>query len=146
MTGSRNIEIPPHEFQVLRKYLEENGGTLIADCGSGNWDRSFRRFIAQLYPDKPLVNIPDDDLIYRFPYPFPNGAPPLWHHGGNRALGIRSQGRWTVFYHPGDVNDAWKTGHSGLDPQLAERAYKLGVNLVYYSFCNWDEVQRKTRK
>ena len=42
--------------------------------------------------------------------------------------------RWVVFYHPGDINDAWKDGHSGAAPQVADQAYKLGVNVIYYAF------------
>ena len=55
----------------------------------------------------------NDDIIYRQPFVFPNGAPRLWHHSGNRALGLKHNGRWVVFYHQGDIYDAWKTGHSG---------------------------------
>jgi hypothetical protein len=80
------------------------------------------------------------------PYVFPNGAPPLWHHGGNRALGAKHKNRWVVFYHPGDINDAWKTGHSGMDPQLANGAIEIGVNVVYYSFTHYLEMTRKYRK
>jgi len=80
------------------------------------------------------------------PYAFPNGAPPLWHHGGMDALGIKHKGRWVVFYHPGDINDAWKAGHSGLRPELAKGAFQMGVNIVYYSFTHYLEQTRKYRK
>ena len=39
-----------------------------------------------------------------------------------------------VYYHPGDVKDAWKDGHSGASEQVADQAYKLGVNVIYYAF------------
>lgn len=55
-------------------------------------------------------------------------------HGGNRALGVKIDGRWAVFYHPGDINDAWKDGHSGAAKEVANQAYKLGVNVMYYAF------------
>jgi len=33
-----------------------------------------------------------------------------------------------------DLNDAWKTGHSGVAPEQAAHAYKLAVNIVNYAF------------
>jgi len=90
--------------------------------------------------------IPDDDPIFQYPYSFPNGAPPLWHHGGWRALGIKRGTRWAVFYHPGDINDAWKTGHSGVSPSIAKNSMNLGINIVYHAFTHYLELTRKYRK
>jgi hypothetical protein len=119
---------------------------LLADCGGPRWDGSFRRFIQEVFPDKQLVNIPDDDQIFRLPFTFTNGAPPLWHHGGWRALGIRHQDRWAVFYHPGDLNDAWKHGYSGLDKETGERALQLGFNIWFYALTQYDKLTAKYRK
>ncbi len=145
MTGSGAINVPNSDVKVLREYLLE-GGMLFADAGSPAFDRAFRDFASALFPDKRLLDIADDDAIYQTPFVFPNGAPPLWHHGGMRALGMKHKDRWIVFYHPGDVNDAWKSGHSGLRPELAKAAFQLGVNIVYYAFTNYLEQTRKYRK
>jgi hypothetical protein len=99
-----------------------------------------------VFPDRQLVTIADDDPIFQTPFVFANGAPPLWHHGGNKALGVKHQKRWAVFYHPGDVNDAWKTGYSGMGRALAEQSYNLGVNVVYHAFTNYLDMTRKYRK
>src|ERR1039458_75747 len=88
-------------------------------------------------PPRQLSVIADDDPIFQVPWPFPNGAPPLWHHGGHRALGVKYKDRWIVFYHPGDLHDAWKTGSSGLDSEKAKAAIELGINVVYYSFTHY---------
>ncbi|MBM4144154.1 MAG: DUF4159 domain-containing protein [Lentisphaerae bacterium] len=144
MTGDGGINVPAGEIRIMRDYLN-NGGMLFADCGSPRWDRSFRGFVQQLFPGESLLVIADDDPLFQVPYAFPNGAPPLWHHGGNRALGIKHTGRWVLFYHPGDINDAWKTGHSGLDPKLAEGATQMGVNIVYYAFTHYLELTKKYR-
>ncbi len=56
------------------------------------------------------------------------------------------EGRWVVFYHPGDLNDAWRDGHNDVAPQVAEQAYRLGVNVIYYAFTNYLAVTRKYRK
>ncbi len=134
ITGRGNINISSREAKILREYCEREGGMLFIDNGGGHFGPSVRRMLARVFPGKNLVDIANDDPIYQAPFVFPDGAPPFWHHDGNRALGIRHEGRWVVFYHPGDINDAWKDGHSGAAPQVADQAYKLGVNIIYYAF------------
>ncbi len=105
---------------------------LIADAGSAEFDRSFRSFIRQVFPDKPLLDIADDDMLYQLPYGFPNGAPAFWHHGGRRAMGLKHDGRWIVFYHPGDMNDAWTSpGYSDVTPEMRDAAMHLGVRILF---------------
>lgn len=145
MTGQGSISMSQGDIQTLRNYLL-GGGLLFADAGSRKFHESFRSLASQLFPNQPLRVIADDDPLFQFPFSFPNGAPPLWHHGGNRALGIKQGDRWVLFYHPGDVNDAWKTGHSGLDPDLAQGAFQLGINIVYYAFTHYLEETREYRK
>ena len=94
----------------------------------------------------PFKIIADDDPIFQIPFAFPNGAPSLWHHGGYKAKGVKYRGRWIVFYHPGDINDAWKTGHSGMERDKAQGAFHMGVNIIYYSFMNYLRETRKYRK
>jgi hypothetical protein len=66
--------------------------------------------------------------------PISNVAPVLWHHSGMRALGIKHHGRWVVFYHQGDINDAWQEGGSGVEAGTRRAAFKMGINVVCYSF------------
>jgi len=145
LTGDGNIGTSGSDVQVLRNYLL-GGGLLFADAGSRRFHDSFRGLMEQVFPGQPLRVIADDDPIFQFPFSFPNGAPPLWHHGGTGAMGIKHRDRWVVFYHPGDINDAWKTGHSGLQSELAEGAYHMGVNIVYYSFTHYLEETKQYRK
>ena len=146
MTGDGGINVSASDMQALREYLLD-GGLLFCNCASAQFDRSFRSFIQQVLPGNPLLVIADDDPIFQVPYSFPNGAPPLWHHGGFRALGIKYNGRWVVFYHPGDILDAWATGHAGItDRNLVTESYDLGVNVIYYSFTHYLELTRKYRK
>lgn len=134
LTGSRGINVSNLEVQQLRKYLVDEGGMLFIDNGGGHFGRSVRNLLSRIFPDKRLIDIPNDDPVFRQPYSFQDGAPPFWHHDGTRALGIRVGDRLAVFYHPGDINDAWKDGHSGASPQVAEQAYRLGINVMYYAF------------
>lgn len=146
MTGSSAISgVSKRDRKILREYLLE-GGMLFADCGGSRWDGSFRGFCRTLFPASALLPIADDDPIFQIPFGFQNGAPPLWHHGGDKALGVKHKGRWIVFYHPGDLNDAWKTGHSGMEREMAEGAFQMGVNIVYYSHLHYLQQTRKHRK
>jgi len=145
MTGIGAIRIPAADIRILRDYLL-GGGMLLADAGSPEWHQQFQSLMAAVFPGEALRVIADDDPVFQYPFSFPNGAPPLWHHGGRRALGVRHQNRWVVFYHPGDLKDAWKTGHHGITPQLARAAMQLGINVVYHAFSNYLEQTRKHRK
>ncbi len=118
---------------MLRKYCMDMGGMIFADNGGGNFDRSFRAVMRRVFPDLPIVKIAHDDTIFTRPFLFPNGAPPMWHHSGSHAMGIKCRGRWVVFYHQGDINDAWKDGHSGASNGLHMPAYKMGVNVIMYA-------------
>jgi len=144
MTGSAHIHLTSGEMKILREYLNE-GGMLFADAGSHHFHRSFISLMNRMFPGA-IRTIADDDPIYQFPYGFPDGAPPLWHHGGYQSYGVKKKNRWVVYYHPGDVNDAWKTGHSGMDRRLAERAYLLGINIIYYSFTNYLQETKEYRR
>ena len=55
-------------------------------------------------------------------------------------MGVKYKGRWIVFYHQGDINDAWKDGHSGASAGLARQAYKLGINIMHYSFTQYMQI------
>lgn len=140
LTGSGNINISSYERKVLRWYLLEEGGMIFADNGGGGFHNSFMRMMRQVVPEKDWVDIPNDDIIFTAPYRFPSGAPPLWHHSGYRALGLKHNGRWIVFYHQGDLNDAWKTGHSGVKKSMAKAAYQLGINVIAYAFGQYHKM------
>ena len=147
LTGNGNMgRVSSGDVKILREYCLK-GGLLIGDAGSATFDRSFRHFMRQVFPDKPLLDVADDDMIYQLPNGFPNGAPAFWHHGGRRGLGIKHEGRWCVYYHPGDMNDAWKSsGYTDVSPEMRDAAINLGVNLVYYAFNQWDDAVTKARK
>jgi hypothetical protein len=134
ITGAKGISVTRREIQTLRWYCLEEGGLIFADNGGGYFNNSFRSLMRRVFPDAEWVDIASDDILFQQPYLFPNGAPPLWHHSGNRMLGLKHQGRWVVVYHQGDLNDAWKTGHSGVSKGQAIQAYKLGVNVINYAF------------
>lgn len=132
LTGERSIHADATEVKRLQEYLLDRGGMIFADNGGGGFHNAFLNLMRRILPKENFVEIPFDDEIFSQPYDI-NGAPPLWHHSGYRALGIRAQGRWVVFYHPGDMGDAWKDGHSGAPEDSWEAAYQTGVNVIDYS-------------
>lgn len=134
ITGMGGINMTTKEIKQLRDYLLKDGGMLFADNGGGHFDSSIRNLLRRVLPNHSLVDIANDDMIYQQPFYFPNGAPRLWHHSGDRAMGIKNNGRWIVFYHQGDINDAWKTGGSGASPQQQSEAFKMGANVIAYAF------------
>lgn len=147
LTGNSDMgRVSSADIKILRDYCL-NGGLLIADAGSARFHQSFTHFMRQVFPDKPLVDIADDEMVFQLPFGFPDGAPPLWHHGGSRALGVKHEGRWCVFYHPGDMNDAWKSqAYTDVTPEMRSAAMNLGINLVYYAFNQWDDAVSKAKK
>jgi hypothetical protein len=138
--------VSQNDIKILREYCL-NGGMLIGDAGSADFHRTFISLMRRVFPDKPLIDIADDDILFQIPYGFPNGAPAFWNHGGRRAFGIKHDNRWVVFYHPGDMNDAWKSpAYSDVKPEMRDAAIQLGINIVYYAFNQWDDFVAKARK
>lgn len=147
LTGNGGMgRVSSTDAKILRDYCLK-GGMLIGDAGSARFHQSFLQLMRQVFPDKPLIDIADDDMIYQLPYSFPDGAPAFWHHGGRRPLGVKHEGRWVVFYHPGDMNDAWKSQeYTDVKPPMRDAAMNLGVNLIYYAFNQWNDAVSKARK
>jgi hypothetical protein len=52
-------------------------------------------------------------------------------------MGIKHNSRWIVFYHQGDINDAWKAGGSGASEEIREQAFKMGINVINYAFTQY---------
>ena len=134
LTGHGAINLSATEVKQLNEYLLKDGGMIFADNAGGDFDHHFRAMMKRVLPNHKLVEIANDDPIYTAPYFFPNGAPRFIHHSRNNsgALGIKNNGRWVVFYHQGDIGDAWKG--AGLTEQQRTDAFKMGANVISYAF------------
>lgn len=132
MTGQGTINLSASEVKQLNDYLLKDGGMIFADNAGGNFHHYFVAALKRILPNHKLVEIANDDPIFTAPYYFPNGAPALFRHSGSRALGIKNNGRWIVFYHQGDIGDAWKG--AGLTEQQRTDAFKMGANVISYAF------------
>ena len=135
MTGHGNVHFTNADRVRLRKYLE-NGGFLWADDNYG-MDKSFRREIAALFPENPLVELPREHTIYKSRYKLP-GLPKIHEHDGEPAqgLGVFFDNRLVVFYsYSSDIGDGMEDLDVHKDgPQLHELALKMGVNIVMWFF------------
>jgi hypothetical protein len=134
MTGHGEVRFTPQERARLREYLT-SGGFLHADDNYG-LDASFRREIAQIFPELELTEIPPDHPVFRVFYDLPDGLPKIHEHDGlpPQALGIFHDGRLVVFYsYESDLGDGWEDPDVHDDPaEVREQALRMGVNLVLY--------------
>jgi hypothetical protein len=135
MTGHGNVSFSDQEVRILRRYLE-GGGFLHADDNYG-MDESFRREVARVFPNRPLVEVPVDHAIYHVIYDFPNGLPKIHEHDGEPAagFGIFIGDRLAVYYsYQSDLGDGWENvGVHDDTEDLREAAIQMGVNLFVYA-------------
>jgi len=137
------------EAKILREYLLR-GGFFMADDFHGNEEwAEFDRRIKQVFPDRPIVEIPDDDPIFhtvfdlndRFQVP---GAEHLrqgcknCYNGGTGAhwRGIYDdKGRVMVaISYNSDLGDAWEWADYPEYPEkFSGLAIRVGVNYIVYA-------------
>jgi len=137
------------EAKVMREYLLR-GGFFMADDFHGDYEwEMFLKRIRFVFPDRPIVEIPDDDPIFhtvfdlddRFQLP---GAAHLYEGCKNCREGGRGA-HWRGIYddkgrimvaisYNSDVGDAWEFAD---DPQYPEKfsglAIRVGVDYVIYA-------------
>jgi hypothetical protein len=135
MTGHGNVAFSPAERAALRAYLL-GGGFLHADDNYG-LDESFRREVAEVFPDVELTEIPPDHPIFHVFYDFPEGLPKVHEHDGRppQAFGIFYGGRLVVLYtYETDLGDGWEDeGVHDDPPEVREQALRMGVNIFLYA-------------
>ena len=135
MTGHGNVLFGPEEVRALRGHLEA-GGFLHVDDNYG-MDRSIRREIAKVFPDRPLVEVPLDHAVYQVVFAFPRGVPKIHEHDGLPAqgFGVFLGGRLVLYYsYQSDLGDGWEDADVHHDPEaVREQAIRMGVNLFVYA-------------
>ena len=135
MTGHGNVSFTDDVVAALRLYLT-CGGFLWANDDYG-MDKSFRREMKRVFPDKELVEVPFDHEIYHSYYDFPNGLPKIHEHDGKppRGYGIFHDGRMVVFYdYESDIGDGLENPDVHNDsPEKREQALRMAINIVIYA-------------
>jgi hypothetical protein len=134
-TGHGNMRLTDAEVERLREYLQRGGFLHVSD--NYGLDESFRREIARVFPDRPLVDVPLSHPIYHLVYDFPRGLPKVHEHDAKpaRGLGIFLGDRLAVYYdYQSDLGNGWEDPATYNDPpELHEAALRMGVNLVMYA-------------
>jgi hypothetical protein len=65
MTGEGAFQLPDSERENLRRFIERGGFLLAsAGCSSQDWDRSFRREMARIFPQQPMQALGMDPPIF----------------------------------------------------------------------------------
>lgn len=139
MNGHGTVLFSNQDVRQLQTYFER-GGFLWADDNYG-MDQSFRREIAKIFPNTPLVEIPYDHPVFSIYYPFEQGLPKIHEHDGGppHLLGIFHEGRLVILYtFNTDIGDGLESEgvHPEDSPQVRESAMKMAVNIVLYALSN----------
>ena len=141
--------LTPKQGKELREYLLR-GGFFMADDFHGNTERQvFVDAMKLVFPDRPMVEIPNDDPIFHTVYDLNDrfqvpGQAHLWQGCKNCQSGGRGA-HWMGIYddkgrvmiaisYNSDLGDAWEWAD---DPQYPEKtaslAIRIGINYITYS-------------
>lgn len=135
MTGHGVVKFSDQDVERLREWVLR-GGFLHVDDNYG-LDESFRKEIARVFPDRPLVDVPLSHPIYHIVYDFPKGVPKIHEHDGKpaRGYGIFVGDRLAVYYtNEADLGNGWEdVGTYNDPPELHETALRMGINLFVYA-------------
>ena len=136
LTGHGMISFSDKEAENLRNYLL-NGGFLYADDDYG-MDKSFRREMKKVFPEREFTELPFSHGIYSVKYKFKNGLPKIHEHDGKAPQGFAifdDFGRIMVFYtYETNISDGWADPEVHNDPpEKRLEALKMGTNIVVWA-------------
>tara|TARA_B100001250_G_scaffold64629_1_gene50979 strand:+ start:2245 stop:2886 length:642 start_codon:yes stop_codon:yes gene_type:complete len=135
LNGHGNIKFNDDEVIALRSALV-NGSFLHADDNYG-MDKSFRREMKKVFPNKDFVNLSNSHPLFNSYYNFPNGLPKIHEHDNKppQALALFEGEKMIVLYtYESDLGDGWEDGSVHQDPwPIRESALKMGVNIIYFA-------------
>ena len=133
MTGEGAFSLPDQERSNLARYIERGGFLLAsAGCSSQEWDRSFRKEMAAIFPHNKLEELGMDHPIFHTVYDIHDLA---GHHGKPRPLeGIVFGGRLGVLYSRDGLNDTEHTqGCCCCGGNEITNAIEINVNVLAYA-------------
>jgi hypothetical protein len=137
------------EASVLREYLLR-GGFFMADDFHGNVERKvFEDAMSLVFPDRPIVEIPDDDPIFHSVYDLNDRIQVPGHdhlRQGCKNCGDGGRGaHWRGIYddkgrvmiaasYNSDLGDGWEWADDPYYPEKASSlAIRVGINYIVYS-------------
>ena len=139
--GRAAVEFSEEDRSALRRHLSPGGGTLFADaaCGSPAFDAAFRRLVAELLPNHPLVPIPKHDDFYTIKLGYDLADAKRTPAAGGQAdypdlEGVQVDGRWAIIYSKLDLGCALQK-QAGIECKgyTHESALRIATNIVIYA-------------
>ncbi len=135
LTGHGNIKFNENEIIALRSILL-NGAFLHVDDNYG-LNKSFRREIQKVFPNKNLIELPKNHMIFNSYYKFPEGLPKIHEHDNKppQAFALFDNDRMILLYtYESDLGDGWEDASVHGNPwPVRENALKMGVNIIYHA-------------
>ncbi len=133
MTGESAFTLGQAERDNLKAYLE-NGGFLLASagCSSKEWDASFRRELARIFPDKPLRKLPMDHALFKTVFEVKGLE--LSHGGRAQLEGLEIDGKIVAIYSAEGLNDtAHMSGCCCCGGNEIQNSVQVNVNILAYA-------------
>lgn len=136
MTGHGNVSFDKAETENLRTYLV-GGGFLHIDDNYG-----LKNFVMaqmqKVFPELEWVELPYSHLIFKGPFPFPEGLPKIHEHDMKtpQAFGLIYEGRLVcLFTYECDLGDGWEDQRVHKDSEeTRQKALKMGADIINYVF------------
>jgi hypothetical protein len=133
MTGEGAFTLPDQERSNLARYVERGGFLLAsAGCSSEEWQRSFRKEMAIIFPKQGLQPLAMDHPVFHTVY---DVRELTGHHAKPRPLeGIMLGGRLGVLYSQDGLNDTEHTqGCCCCGGNEINNAIEINVNVLAYA-------------
>ena len=134
ISGRDDLKLSTLQKKILRKYIDA-GGFIFAEncCGGTGFDKAFRAFVEEMFPDSKLRLLPKSHPIwYAEERIDPDDLRPLW--------GIEACCRTSVVYCPENLSCHWELARSRSgDPYDAvvqkkvQAALSIGINVLAYA-------------
>ncbi len=132
MTGHGTMVFNDAELENVRTWLD-NGGFLYIDDDYG-FDAAARQFIARLYPNEDIVELPHSHPIYSIVFSFNEGPPKIHEHDNKppQGFGVFRDGRLVIYYtYESNLGDGWADPAAHGNPEsIREKALQMGVNIL----------------
>jgi hypothetical protein len=132
MTGHGTMVFNDAELENVRTWLD-NGGFLYIDDDYG-FDAAARQFIARLYPNEDIVELPHSHPIYSIVFSFNEGPPKIHEHDNKppQGFGVFRDGRLVIYYtYESNLGDGWADPAAHGNPEsVREKALQMGVNIL----------------
>jgi hypothetical protein len=141
----------PEEVKNLREYFDRGGFMIVDDFHSDYEWEIFQRSIEEVFPDRPIVDIPDEDSMMNLFFILDRRLPAPGHRhlarlsDGTVVADMEGTPAWRGIYDKNghlqvvalfnmDMGDAWEHADDPSYPApMTLDAYRLGVNIVMYS-------------